>query len=246
MYKLHKPSSDPRISIPESNRNTFPHIHTSCEANRKTLLKIAMFINTTASEVQQAGNSIQDSVLLGGGGYVAALGIYHELHCLVRPTLPLSSSPLLPTPLAFKNPSLLSPPCFLPPSHFPKRHYFSSLSSFSVIFPSTQPNTSQRKLRLYLHAPTYYPHLTPENLAYERRHLGHCLETLRQSLMCTADLSLYNFHWPTPDADRPIPITSSVRKCADWETIDKWAAERRVDYDPVLVRDKGETQRVQL
>jgi hypothetical protein len=31
-----------------------------------------------------SGDTVDDSVELAGGGRLAALGIYHELHCLVR------------------------------------------------------------------------------------------------------------------------------------------------------------------
>lgn len=33
--------------------------------------------------MERAGESIDDAVKIADGGYVAELGVYHELHCLV-------------------------------------------------------------------------------------------------------------------------------------------------------------------
>ncbi|KAF1955636.1 hypothetical protein CC80DRAFT_415111 [Byssothecium circinans] len=166
----------------ESEYSGFPN-----EANNNAWedLIYPMFFNATASEILKAGSSPEDSVLLAEGGYISALGVYHELHCL-------------------------------------------------------------RRIRLFLYAPVYYPTMTPANLDYVQKHLDHCLETLRISLMCTADLSLYNFRWHAADDDRPQPETHGRRKCANWESVDTWARTRRLDYDPVLVRTTGKKERVQL
>ncbi|KAK5988396.1 hypothetical protein PT974_12550 [Cladobotryum mycophilum] len=43
-----------------------------------------MYFNATREEIERAGESMDDIVELVGGGYVGALGVYHELHCLRR------------------------------------------------------------------------------------------------------------------------------------------------------------------
>jgi hypothetical protein len=55
--------------------------------------------------------------------------------------------------------------------------------------------------------------------------------------MCAADLSIYTFEWIPEDNDRPHPKTKAVRNCADWESLEGWATERKVELDPVLVRE---------
>lgn len=41
-------------------------------------------MNATLAELQQAKESLDgDITMYEGGGYLAALGVYHELHCLV-------------------------------------------------------------------------------------------------------------------------------------------------------------------
>lgn len=41
----------------------------------------------TTEELVSAGETVEDSVKLADGGYIAALGVYHEIHCLVSAKL---------------------------------------------------------------------------------------------------------------------------------------------------------------
>jgi hypothetical protein len=43
----------------------------------------ALYFNATAKELIASNNSATDAVRVEDGGYVASLGVYHELHCLV-------------------------------------------------------------------------------------------------------------------------------------------------------------------
>lgn len=46
---------------------------------------IATLIRATRDELIAAGESAEDAATLAdGSGYLAALGVYHEMHCLVR------------------------------------------------------------------------------------------------------------------------------------------------------------------
>ena len=46
---------------------------------------IATLIRATRDELIAAGESVEDATTLAdGSGYLAALGVYHEMHCLVR------------------------------------------------------------------------------------------------------------------------------------------------------------------
>jgi hypothetical protein len=59
-------------------------------------------------------------------------------------------------------------------------------------------------------------------------HIGHCIEALRVSVMCSADLGLYSFIWTGADATKPSARSTSPRKCMDWDTIDRWSRERMI------------------
>ena len=46
---------------------------------------LATLIRATRDELIAAGESFEDATKLAdGSGYLAALGVYHEMHCLVR------------------------------------------------------------------------------------------------------------------------------------------------------------------
>ena len=62
--------------------------------------------------------------------------------------------------------------------------------------------------------------------------------------MCNPDLSLITYHWINNTAQHPddpslrLPTTwdHARHECANWESIDQWAAERAVDlYDYKLL-----------
>ncbi|RDA84055.1 hypothetical protein CP532_0777 [Ophiocordyceps camponoti-leonardi (nom. inval.)] len=58
-----------------------------------------------------------------------------------------------------------------------------------------------------------------------RDHADHCIEDIRQSLMCHADLSVVTFDW-LPGRRKPWPDFKIEQTCVDWERLDRWAAER--------------------
>ncbi|PHH72496.1 hypothetical protein CDD80_4502 [Ophiocordyceps camponoti-rufipedis] len=58
-----------------------------------------------------------------------------------------------------------------------------------------------------------------------RGHADHCIDDIRQSLMCHADLSVVTFDW-LPGRRRPWPDFRLEQTCVDWGALDGWAAER--------------------
>ena len=53
----------------------------------------------------------------------------------------------------------------------------------------------------------------------------HCLEDIRQALMCHADTSVVTFEWRS-NRRIPWPIFSADHTCVDWDILDSWSAER--------------------
>ncbi|KAE9367279.1 hypothetical protein N431DRAFT_320380, partial [Stipitochalara longipes BDJ] len=51
-----------------------------------------------------------------------------------------------------------------------------------------------------------------------RNHLDHCIEIIRQVLMCNADLGLITFHW-VKDNPTPYPDFNTWHTCRDPEAI---------------------------
>ncbi|PYH68546.1 oxidase ustYa family protein [Aspergillus vadensis CBS 113365] len=59
-------------------------------------------------------------------------------------------------------------------------------------------------------------------------HIEHCIDNLRQNIMCKADISLLTFTWDSTDR-APKPNFVIEHECANWDKVDKWAEEHRFD-----------------
>jgi len=123
-----------------------------------------------------------------------------------------------------------------------KDHYLAGLGVYHDIH-------CLRRLRLFLHSNYYYDELTEVNLEYLREHLGHCIESLRRSVMCKADTNIFTFTWEDaqevhPGVWRPNPKSNQQRKCVKWEAVEAWVTERHVPLQPILLKPSGEEEKV--
>ncbi|GLA33906.1 hypothetical protein AnigIFM63309_003929 [Aspergillus niger] len=65
--------------------------------------------------------------------------------------------------------------------------------------------------------------------AYEgstQEHLEHCVDDIRQALMCNPDISASTFFWED-GIRRPQPDFTLYKTCVNWEHFDAWATERQ-------------------
>ncbi|KAI1771727.1 hypothetical protein F4818DRAFT_445058 [Hypoxylon cercidicola] len=79
--------------------------------------------------------------------------------------------------------------------------------------------------------PEHYPDVQEDD-GFSEGHLDHCVEVLRQGIMCNADVTINTFSWDNPsklEGNR-----SGPRKCVDWNSIQAWADERRLGFDELL------------
>ncbi|KAF1822547.1 uncharacterized protein K489DRAFT_320844 [Dissoconium aciculare CBS 342.82] len=78
---------------------------------------------------------------------------------------------------------------------------------------------------LYL---TYFPELSTAQLEDQKIHVEHCLDTLRQGVMCRADLTPITMRW---GHKQPVPLGnfSSPHQCVDWSRVDYWMQDRSID-----------------
>ncbi|KAF2026865.1 hypothetical protein EK21DRAFT_115363 [Setomelanomma holmii] len=60
-------------------------------------------------------------------------------------------------------------------------------------------------------------------------HLGHCIETLRQTIMCHGDVSLLTYNW-VKGRDMPYPNFNTVHKCKKWDKLVAWNRDRDVTW----------------
>ncbi|KAF2756443.1 proline-specific pep [Pseudovirgaria hyperparasitica] len=50
-------------------------------------------------------------------------------------------------------------------------------------------------LRMNIYHDHYYPNMTEDEFKYNIEHMTHCVDTIRRSLMCKADVALYSAYW---------------------------------------------------
>ncbi|EEA27360.1 hypothetical protein TMatcc_004355 [Talaromyces marneffei ATCC 18224] len=63
-------------------------------------------------------------------------------------------------------------------------------------------------------------------------HLYHCLETLRQSIMCHADPGIVGYKFVRGREHRPYPDFNTPHKCRDWRGMVDWAYRHSVPGHP--------------
>ncbi|KAG9225253.1 hypothetical protein CCMSSC00406_0007084 [Pleurotus cornucopiae] len=72
----------------------------------------------------------------------------------------------------------------------------------------------------------YYPDMRL-SLPGNEAHMSHCLDSIRQSLMCSSDVSLIVWKWDE-EAGQSFPRGDVVHRCRDFDKIKEWASERQL------------------
>jgi Mycotoxin biosynthesis protein UstYa len=57
----------------------------------------------------------------------------------------------------------------------------------------------------------------------------HCIESIRQSLACSSDISVNNYRW-SEKAKHMKPRLEAAHTCRNFEKIREWAFDRYVDF----------------
>lgn len=63
----------------------------------------------------------------------------------------------------------------------------------------------------------------------------HCIDTIKQSLVCAGNPALYTFRWERNGTGKPLTKTNSKRVCVDFEALKTWSLERGIGFSPTLV-----------
>lgn len=64
----------------------------------------------------------------------------------------------------------------------------------------------------------------------------HCIESLRETIMCSGNTALISFYWDNPKASQPAAQSNARSKCASWDSIERWGYSRRVSTSPDFQR----------
>ncbi|EPS98712.1 hypothetical protein FOMPIDRAFT_1031360 [Fomitopsis schrenkii] len=91
---------------------------------------------------------------------------------------------------------------------------------------------------------TYWDHYGPLDDTYQRDpdfyrvHLDHCIDLLRQTLMCSADVGLITFDW-VAEKHNPWPNFSTLHRCRNFDRVVEWNEAHAVTIEPAnLTRTK--------
>ncbi|KAL8243965.1 hypothetical protein R6Q59_010223 [Mikania micrantha] len=74
----------------------------------------------------------------------------------------------------------------------------------------------------------------PDDPAMQMEHIDHCIDMLRQNIMCSSDITPFPFIW-NKELQRSRPVGKIQRTCRDFEAVRRWAMENRVHgWDPTI------------
>ena len=73
---------------------------------------------------------------------------------------------------------------------------------------------------------------------YER-HYEHCVDYIRQDLMCQFDTGIIPYNWVL-DHPNPTPHAYTHHKCANWDALQEWLKERAVEVPEEFVWSQPE------
>ncbi|KAI1092134.1 hypothetical protein F5B19DRAFT_233864 [Rostrohypoxylon terebratum] len=83
-------------------------------------------------------------------------------------------------------------------------------------------------LRQWIYRDHYHPEVGPVETPHWLLHVDHCLDLVRQALMCRADTSLMTFHWEADRREPMLKLESPEHVCVDWEDLMEKVGPRRV------------------
>jgi hypothetical protein len=92
------------------------------------------------------------------------------------------------------------------------------------------PRHLQNQIRKRL----YVTEVDEEDLLTNTEHVEHCIDALRQSLMCSADITPLPWMWVEEDQQAKV-FAEVLHQCRDFSLIQKWGMEHHLDkFNPYI------------
>ncbi|KAK2606715.1 hypothetical protein N8I77_005446 [Diaporthe amygdali] len=84
------------------------------------------------------------------------------------------------------------------------------------------------RIKQFIFREVSYSHLGPDDKDFQdlQEHADHCLDFIRQSMMCNVDYSLYTLFWRAGHETHPTHNLPGTLKCVNWEKLHEWMLER--------------------
>lgn len=67
----------------------------------------------------------------------------------------------------------------------------------------------------------------PNPVAVQQEHFDHCIDLLRQVIMCHGDISLHTFEWKD-DYRWPWPSMRTEHQCRNWDKLMAWSEDHNI------------------
>ncbi|KAK3994930.1 hypothetical protein QBC44DRAFT_261069 [Cladorrhinum sp. PSN332] len=93
-----------------------------------------------------------------------------------------------------------------------------------------------KRIKQYIHQDYYYAH-EAQNQTELYSHVDHCLESLRQSILCSADTNVYTLKWTKHSRVKPTVKVPQPHACVDWEALHEWMRGRAARLDEMVGPD---------
>ncbi|KAG5994684.1 hypothetical protein E4U43_003193 [Claviceps pusilla] len=105
----------------------------------------------------------------------------------------------------------------------------------------TMPNAHRREHTGALPDLFYWEVLETDAQRWMCYLLDHCIDMIRQALMCNGDTGLITFHW-VRGISVPTPDFHTMHQCADPESVLQWAKDRAAPIVHEIRKTGGETE----
>ncbi|KAF2788811.1 hypothetical protein K505DRAFT_393833, partial [Melanomma pulvis-pyrius CBS 109.77] len=98
-------------------------------------------------------------------------------------------------------------------------------------------------LRQWIYRQHYHPEVSSDEEPHWLLHIDHCLDLIRQALMCRADTSLMTFKWAAGNRKPMLKLESPEHVCIDWDDLMEKVRTRRISDAEMaqLVNPDGES-----
>ncbi|KZP22482.1 hypothetical protein FIBSPDRAFT_824591 [Athelia psychrophila] len=110
---------------------------------------------------------------------------------------------------------------------------FHQLHCLNFVRKALYPEHYNDSNRHHAHATTSIPPQTPGDLSEPFDHLDHCINNVREALMCNADLTPVVVQWD-PDTQWHYAHLDVVHTCKDWVAIQGWAVDHAMTQEADL------------
>ncbi|KAI0201415.1 hypothetical protein F4808DRAFT_459906 [Astrocystis sublimbata] len=65
-------------------------------------------------------------------------------------------------------------------------------------------------------------------------HMDHCLESIRQEILCSGSSEVYTLKWTPANKVKPAVTIPQPRMCVDWEALHDWMKGRAANYSDMI------------